>query len=52
MKKYIQPSVKSIRFELSQMIATSIGIDNNTPINPADALGKKNNIFGDETEEW
>ncbi len=52
MKKYIQPSVKTTKIALSQMIAASIGIDNTEPINPSNALGKSHEWEVMDGNEW
>ena len=50
MKKYIKPSIKTTKVELTQMIALSMGIDNNTNFDPEDALGKDRGWEEDEPE--
>ena len=50
MKKYIKPSVKTTKVELTQMIAHSFAIDNSTPIDPESALGKDRGWEEDEPE--
>ena len=50
MKKYIKPSVKTTKVELTQMIAQSMGLDNGANFDPTQALGKDRGWEEDEPE--